>query len=564
MQINKKIGVVFFTLVLLILFINLIKSEDIWPNYNMCCEKLKSSVGGAWCQNSIEANCDAKYRKTPTSCESTSFCKKGCCVDTGEGLCMENTPEKVCETDKGSWFSDATCNIDQCNLGCCVLGDQAAYVTLTRCKKLSGFYGLTTDFKREISDEISCIAVAHSQDKGACVYEFEGSKTCKMTTRAECTNVNISTNNKPDFYKDYLCTADELSTDCGPTTLTMCVPGKEEVYFKDTCGNPANIYDAGKIYAKNPAYWQKIVAKADSCGYNTANANSAGCGNCDYFKGSICSDSKTATYGNYICKDLSCGKINGIERKNGESWCEYQSKTGNGTDVVGSRHIRHLCINGEELIEPCEDYRTKICVESTLTIDSKDFTEAACIANRWQDCMSQTEEKDCLDLNKRDCYWSNKTKIINVSCFPDVPPGLKFWDEGEASGVCAIGSTSLEVVYTTINSYNPAKRESGWSCKQNCEVLDNNYKLRTDYVTKWNQICGSLGDCGAKVNVINIGTTDGTLIKVKGTKEESIMTGILGDIKKNSGVTFTGKVVLEIENQTKKQGFFEKIKSLWK
>jgi hypothetical protein len=24
----------------------------------------------------------------------------------------------------------------------------------------------------------------------------------------------------------------------------MCIDGKDEVYFKDSCGNPANIYDA--------------------------------------------------------------------------------------------------------------------------------------------------------------------------------------------------------------------------------------------------------------------------------------------------------------------------------
>jgi hypothetical protein len=58
--------------IVLIISLNLISAET-----NVCCEKTK---GGAWCQTTLESECDTSegYRVTPTSCESTSFCKKGC------------------------------------------------------------------------------------------------------------------------------------------------------------------------------------------------------------------------------------------------------------------------------------------------------------------------------------------------------------------------------------------------------------------------------------------------------------------------------------------------------
>jgi hypothetical protein len=37
-----------------------------------------------------------------------------------------------------------------------------------------------------------------------------------------------------------------ITKTCGKTTNTVCVEGKDEVYFVDSCGNVANIYDASK------------------------------------------------------------------------------------------------------------------------------------------------------------------------------------------------------------------------------------------------------------------------------------------------------------------------------
>lgn len=534
-------------LVLVSLFlISLIYAETestTWPAFNVCCERTKN---GAWCQNTLESECDTNFRMTPTSCDATSFCKKGCCIDTDEGICMENTPQRVCESQTGTWKDDEKCNVPQCDLGCCILGDQASYVTLTRCKKLSAFYGLETNFKKNIKDETSCVMLAQLEDKGACVYEQEYTKTCKFLTRAECLNMNKSKSNMtspPVFYKDYLCSADELATNCGPTTKTTCVEGKDEVYFVDSCGNPANIYDASKTYDKDKSYWQKIVPKANSCNFNdpSGNTGSKTCGNCQYFKGTICKEGK-ATYGDYSCKDINCYNTkNGKDYKNGESWCVDNGPVGQGKDYVGGRHFRHICINGEEIVEACADYRNEICIENVISTYEGNFIEAACRPNRWKDCIDQKTKEDCLNTDKRDCFWlkgadynvenSNSDLSLDIVqtaklkiapdkyiCLPNWPPGFKHWEgSGDAKTVCNLGTVKEEVTYEK-------GLFGGKKCIKNCQVLENSWAL------KMNNICKSLGDCGNYFNVVEKFSDKGSVWKVN--NEKKVIQGILENFKK--------------------------------
>lgn len=532
--------------ILILSFVGFVIGDDseTWPAFNVCCEKTDY---GAWCQNTQEENCNEGYRKTPTSCDATSFCKLGCCVDTEEGLCMKNTPLKVCEVSSGTWLEDEECNVPQCDLGCCLLGNQASFITLTRCKKLSRVYGLETNFKPDVVNEAECILMANAQDKGACIFELDGEKFCKQTTRVECSSSGEREGNitgETEFKKDYLCSADKLGTICGPSTETTCVEGKDEVYFKDTCGNPANIYDANRVYSKDSSYWQKIVYKSDSCGYGNGNINSKSCGNCEYLEGSICG-SGDSTYGDYNCRDLNCYKTqNGENYRNGESWCEFAGgERDNGLDPAGSRYFRHLCIHGEEVIEPCADFRNDVCIEEEFGPEYGNFREAACRPNRWTDCINQFTEEDCLNEDKRDCYWvkgvhydgsksqgevqslasqnSEKTSsgIIGGGyiCLPNNPPGLEFWGEGNAKSVCSLGNSVQNVKF--VKGIIGDKK-----CKENCGVLE------TSWIDTMNRVCISLGDCGAHVNFMGAYTDYGLAWKQNGVRK-NIQTGMLYNIE---------------------------------
>ena len=391
---SKFILILGFLILVFLLNINFISAEI---TTSVCCERTLENP--AWCQNSQPEQCDANYRQTPTSCDATSFCKVGCCYDSKQGICTQDVSQVVCDNSGGTFDNNRECNTPQCTLGCCILGDQSSFVTLTRCKKLSSFFGLNTDFRGEVTNEADCALLGNSQEKGAClVIGDDTSRTCVFGTRGECRDSG------GEFHKDYLCSAEELGTDCGPSEKTTCVDGKDDVYFLDTCGNTANIYDASKI--DNREYWNKIVKEEDSCKFSS----DTNCGNCDYFDGSMCSEynaglGKKPSYGNNICKSLDCKNIG---KKHGESWCTNEGIGTNGAAKVGSRSYRHICVFGEEISEPCEDYRKQICYEEEIGT----FSQAACRENSWADCIGQTKKTDCENSDVRDCYWTYNYRFI--------------------------------------------------------------------------------------------------------------------------------------------------------
>ena len=455
----------------------------------VCCER---TTAGALCQNVPAASCDASSRQVPTSCESTSYCSLGTCYDSNEGTCLDNTPQVVCQANGGVWSAERPA---QCNLGCCVLGDQAAFVSLVRCKKLSASLGLKTNYDKSIGSEIACVARVQQQDRGACVYEFEFQKTCKFGTRAECEGTTSGLNGSSAqgvFYKDKLCSAEELGTNCGPSLKTSCLPGKDEAYFLDTCGNTANIYDASKIRDKE--YWTNSKTKSESCNPLNANARSANCGNCNYLLGSICRGSTLgtrATYGNSICADLSCTDEDGQKRKHGESWCLTDANSKKAGNSVGSRFFRRICMNGDVVTEPCSDFRNEECIQDSIETTAGSFSQAACRVNRWQDCLAQTDKQDCENSDRRDCFWKEGVTLgnatINGVCLPKNAPGLNFWGGEETRTICGAGNKVCVVRFEK-------GLFGGEQCVENCECLEPGWEK--DY----GEVCSALGDCGAKVN----------------------------------------------------------------
>lgn len=504
---NNKKGMVLIIGLLIIGCCMIVSADNpITPLFSntVCCEKTNS---GLYCQDVLESECNGSVRKVPTACSSTSYCKSGTCYNSNDGTCTENTPQILCNANQGVWSENKP---SQCELGCCVLGDQANFVTLVRCKKLSSFLGLETNYKGGIKDELECIMSVKNKEKGACVYEFEFEKTCKVSAREECTSEKVG-GATVTFFAGKLCSAEELGTNCGPSRKTTCIAGRDEVYFMDTCGNPANIYDSAMISDKE--YWTNIKSKWESCGFGAGNGNSKSCGNCDYILGSICKEEKGASYGDYICTDLNCKKTsNGKSYKHGESWCVYDDKgpeeKGN---YVGSRFYKHICINGEEVLEACEDYRNEICIEDKLVSGGVSFSQAACRVNRWKSCTAQDSEKDCENGDQRDCYWRSTSSdirdVMGLSltdntegvCLPRYTPGQAFWSGDDKSSVCA--SANAQCVIT----YKKGLFGSDWECDEDDDTGDGeeSTNCRCDTPTWENEhvaVCRALGDCGGAVN----------------------------------------------------------------
>lgn len=418
----KKISLLFILGILLI---------GVASSASYCCEKTAS---GAWCQNvNLKSECATgtnpvtgePFKAVASLCEYTSYCKLGTCIDQQAGSCISSS-YMVCEANGGLWSSLSIDKLSQCKLGCCLIGDQAAFVTNVGCTSLGDSYGLNVEYRADITNEIMCLASANPGAEGACVYTEGIVKTCERTTRKECQDREKTSQGDYSFHEGFLCSDPDLDTNCVTTQQTECK--NDKVYFVDSCGNLANIYDSSKISDKD--YWS--IIQDSTCGDKEGNKDSAICGDCDYYYGSMCKSKETGDsvdYGNNLCKDLDCKDYlnkpysGGVTKdtasglklsdsshypKHGETWCAEDKKT-TGNNLPGSSYYRLMCYNGEVSYYECDSTRQEICLEdrTSLTGGSK-FYYGACIVNKWTDCYAQTNKDDCTD-DSRDCVWKTET-----------------------------------------------------------------------------------------------------------------------------------------------------------
>jgi hypothetical protein len=283
----------------------------------------------------------------------------GCCFDRSVGTCSKNTDRDSCSN--GDFYDDATCNsVSDCNAGCCILGNNVEFITPPSCYFKAQSMGIIENFQAISEDK--CTKLQSKQKEGACIVTGRYSdKTCKYTVQASCT--------VGQFFEGILCSdasiKNKFNVTCIKTKNTMCY--SEDAYFIDSCGNPD-------------------IKKQD----------------CDYDKGTICSMNKSSA----TCKSLDCVDDKGVNRKNGESWCYYDSAKldyfgidGSTRDEkygasekfenwveekVGSRFYRKYCLNGNVEVESCSDMRNEVC------------DVGKCVKNPWQDCLlAGNETKDC-------------------------------------------------------------------------------------------------------------------------------------------------------------------------
>lgn len=466
------------------------------PSFS-CCELTKKNEK---CADIIETSeCTAGSKLVSSKCDKTSFCRVGCCVDETTGIYTKNTLLGECKT--GKWIQDdKNCNAEK--LGCCTVSGKTYFTNNQNCKWRTAKEGNGTsvDWKANMN-EVQCVLSSATQELGACVSQSGSVKNCKFTTQKDCITLTGSLSN---FYEDVLCTSTSLNTTCKKTDKTMCVDGKDQVYFADSCGNPGNIYDALKI--NNANYWNKVVSSDDSCNSKSGNANSKTCGNCNRFLGGMCSSVVNSTLkpqiGNFYCKDTSC-TFKGTSYKNGESWCVYDGAIGNGDDVVGSRHWKYVCNQGEIQIEPCADYRNQICIQSN-TVDvttnnsslNVSFKNAACVANNWRECIDLNSQKGNISQCKKtlNCqlqHYDIADKFFFDICTPKYPGGFSLTSEGEqdaAKQLCGLATQTCTVMYKQ-------------TLMGSCEVVANGDCLEAGFTQKMNDFCRKLGDCGGEVNI---------------------------------------------------------------
>ena len=331
----------------------------------------------------------------------------GCCFDPTTGLCTENADSLACGELGGDYYSSSSCSVSVCNNGCCNLGTTTKYTTSRECQVLSNAYGI--EYSWISMDRESCSGLAETQEKGACIYAGTYENECIFTTEGNCPT--------PDFHPGILCTAGYLNTTCEKTTSTTMIDNDDAIYFKDSCDNVANIYDASKINDED--YWAYVRSKSESCGFGESNAGNANCGNCNYNLSSIGRKATDTTgyptYGDYICKDLDCGA-----KQNGESWCYIDSAEGFEGDYtgsidsimgeddriigrVGSRFFRKYCLDGKIYTEPCSDMRAQFC------------SNGKCQNNFWTECFNaENDSEECNEMGDYCYMWQPENECVSV------------------------------------------------------------------------------------------------------------------------------------------------------
>ncbi len=453
-------------------------------DYN-CCLKTNN---GAICQNIVSGFDSSKPESCenplPTSCKETSVCKLGTCIYDKGLSCSANSPMQECEDKNGLWKPQNINEIPECEKGVCVLGSNLEYTTEKQCELLSQSKGLKADFRAGLT-EFDFPEIFKNLPKGACTLQ---KGNCRFVTAIECDSMSGK------FYEDYLCSNPNLATNCTPTNQTTCV--NDKVYFTDTCGNPANVYDSSKVnQGENPNYW--AVVSKPSCTLDFNNPDSVkSCGDCNVFLGSQCSKNSNANYGNYACKDLSCVDEKGNARKNGEKWCMYDSYIGDGKDTVGSEQWLSSCNNGEVKVDMCAGTRGQVCSQSSIKEGEVSFSTASCVVNEALRCLNYNQGGE--DCNKNpQC----QTKNIDVDkgfkfsvCTPKYPRGFDLKKQSDTSeGLCSIANNECNVVYQK-------QLFGGWKCIQNCNCE------KQVFAEQMNDLCISLGDCGSYVNFAGEGT----------------------------------------------------------
>lgn len=476
-------------------------------------------TNGARCQEYGYLVCDGNCTAPCIQAERrfTNECREGTCFDPSEGTCAPNTPQSLCTEQGGTWDQRQMAEIPSCRPGCCLMGSQALFRTERACDTLRARFNVDVTFQ-PVNSEIECLALANRNDEGACVLdEVEPSRYgCKFGTGEQCTALGGT------FYSGLLCSHPDLNTTCTKKTSTRCVNGKDEVYWFDSCGNRENIY-----YSIGDSSWNNglILPKNQSCELGTVNnplLHQSSCGNCNYLLGSRCGTprlgDRNPSVGNFVCRDLSCSE-GGKTYKHGESWCAFDSRIGvegssgsNGqrsVDVPGSQHYRKTCANGEISIEPCGTFRNQVCVESVIdTPDANDFSQAACRPNQWQLCYAANQRAEGIsdpnealrsvaeECNRHtDCYLKNvdlrggRGTFAFNACLPKYPPAFDLQSNAkgeEAQALCAFGTT--QCTYVRVKGFGSSK-------KYNEECITS---LGAETM---NNLCMSLGDCGASSNV---------------------------------------------------------------
>jgi len=512
----------------------------------ICCEKLKESE--MWCKAATsQSQCDSSYQiwLYKETCNLVPECY-GTCVNPKTGECSQYTPKAQCVDSGGVWSEKDIDEVPACREYCCVLGQDAYFMTETECKNLMSQHGIQGIIRKDISSRLECEVMRATVKRGACVVSSLNEKACKITTNSECTPEKVNELSKylqnptgvnqidVRFYENHLCTAsiNGISiSNCAKSKNTVCKDNK--VYYIDLCGNLANIYDSSKY--DNVDYWNYMIEEYDDSLCKVGARGSTTCGNCDTTANTVCQNYKDVEKSSlpnkpqnnedgFVCGDLSC-KYKGRTYQHGESWCEGTAgtliinrnlttgaifkkdrdelKNASKYNLPGSRYYKLVCSFGEVIVEECGDYRNSVCIQGKDDYSKRSI--ASCVYNPWRTCSVIDRRSQC-ESNNTLCKWipgyrwdlqissEEERKEVQGSCVPLIAPGFDFWNPTTQGNTICTSATVRETAFFEVRWHksreNMGNRENGWGNKEIAHRCLNGCYALPYYGMEFNQIAG--------------------------------------------------------------------------
>jgi len=491
-------------LIFIILLITFVSADD------GCC---REKSPGVYCQNNVlEGSCSSASEGadgwSPSSCEETTFCAPGCCV-SDDGICSANTGLATCTANSATWESDTTCAIDECQKGCCQLGDEFSFTTFTNCEAKYESYEEGPTWNDGVTSEEACNLYNSLDEFGCCVSD----NGCTFVSRQECLDElgDISTDIETGegYYQGQSCAAIQAelasgdytaSCDCEYTTDGCTIDHK--IYETNTCGDI--------ILTEDSCIYPEKACDIDSDG--EAYCRSTECANTFKYDTTktITQDLEDSanfeTFNSYTVYNSASDKFEsyalGGTKDNGASWCVFEGPTGSFKDRIGTQHYVAHCYDGEEIWENCGEKREEYCA---MLFDDNGDPVARCIPNNFEEYYSYPyheghwghgEVPDYNEIGGGNEYQNRFPEFYGEIDTPIEAEG----NSGDPFGVSTVALASEE--YCPHASITCDLGYWDYGGNQDFYLHTNSICLRSEFIANAIDYCGSRGDCGINLNIL--------------------------------------------------------------
>ena len=278
--------------------------------------------------------------------EDNPMCQLGTCIPADGGVCLSNIAKLECESNGGTFSTQAKESVPQCQLGCCITGGICTIKEKNEC---------VGEHNTGITTQTQCTSSCVPPQMGCC--EMIGE--CAYTYSDQC--------DSGTFHEGDYCNA-----------ITSCA-ARADTHAIQACGNAQGIEE---LNSQHKVYWYDSDGNREDlvqdCGYPDST-----CVDSDGFGGT-----ESATCEPTGCLlEGECPSCDIQEFSNGDSIC-LNLYEGNFFNDARSKGLNEYILSCEagEIGYTKLDRNSEVCIEGVQTRDNMTRRTASTISNNWGQC----------------------------------------------------------------------------------------------------------------------------------------------------------------------------------